>query len=82
MSSVSPLSDPQQHSSAEAVRAGAEEEEDASGDEGLPGSVGPLCGDGWTKKKITMLIGCGNQGRDMELRSACQEDTDFPKGNQ
>ena len=91
LSSVSPLSRTsahlqhhQQHS-AEAVRAGAEDEEkeeDAAGEtsEDTSSSNGPLCGDGWTRKGISIVIGCGNQGRDMELRSACEEDQDFPKG--
>ena len=40
-----------------------------------------LCQDGVTLKVISVILGCSTQTHsDLEIRSSCSEDVDFPKG--
>ena len=44
------------------------------------GGVGDTCLDGTTAKVISVVLGCGADGSDMEMRSSCAEDASrFPK---
>ena len=41
-----------------------------------------LCQDGATSKVISVILGCASKTHsDLQIRSSCLEDVDFPKGN-
>ena len=39
-----------------------------------------LCQDGLTPKTVSVILGCSSH-TDLEMRSSCYGDVDFPKGN-
>ena len=64
-----------------AVRADFHENSLSSGNQGKQSSNNKLCQDGATSKVISVILGCASKTHsDLEIRSSCLEDVDFPKG--
>lgn len=63
-----------------AVRADFHENSLSSGNQGKQSSNNKLCQDGATSKVISVILGCASKTHsDLEIRSSCLEDVDFPK---